>query len=140
MEYKRFDNNIVLRVNIGEDIVESINKVAHLEKIKLASVTGIGAIDDLTIGIFKPSDKTYYENKFKEDLEVLALNGNITTKNNEVYIHLHISVGDEKGNAFGGHLNEAIVSVTAEIFIHIIDGEVDRKLDESININLLKFD
>ena len=57
--------------------------------------------------------------------------------NNETYQHLHITVGDDQGNAFGGHLNEAIVSVTAEIFINIVDGAVDRFLDESININLL---
>jgi len=33
------------------------------------------------------------------------------------YIHLYISIGDETGKAFGGHLNEAFVSTTAEIII-----------------------
>lgn len=139
MEYKRFKDTIVLRLNIGEDIVESITKVANDEKIKLATVSGIGAVNDLTVGVFKPDEGKYYPNTLEEDLEILALSGNITTMNDETYVHLHIAVGDDVGAAFGGHLNEAIVSVTAEIFINIIDGEVDRKLDETININLLDF-
>ena len=137
MKYKRFDNTIVLRLEIGEEIVQSIVEVAKKENIKLASITGIGAVDNLTIGVFKPKDKKYYSNHFEGDFEVLSLNGNLSTMNQEVYQHLHIAVGNVQGQAFGGHLNEAVVSVTAEIFIQIIDGEVDRFLDESININLM---
>lgn len=137
MKYKRFDNTIVLRLEIGEEIVASIVEVAKRENIKLATVSGIGAVDNLTIGVFKPNDKKYYSNHFEGDFEVLSLNGNLSTMNNEVYQHLHIAVGNVQGQAFGGHLNEAVVSVTAEIFINIIDGEVDRFLDEDININLM---
>lgn len=137
MKYKRFDNTIVLRLEIGEEIITSITEVAKKENIKLATVTGIGAVDDLTIGVFKPKEKKYYSNHFVGDFEVLSINGNLSTMNNEVYQHLHIAVGNVQGHAFGGHLNEAVVSVTAEIFINIIDGEVDRFLDESININLM---
>lgn len=140
MEYKRFNNTLVLRLNIGEEIVDKINEVAVKENITLAHISGIGAVDELIIGVFKPQEKKYYANEFNQDFEVLALNGNISTKDNEVYTHLHISVADELGNAFGGHLNRAVVSVTMEIFITIIDGQLDRYLDESININLLKFD
>lgn len=137
MKYKRFDNIIVLRLEIGEEIVASIVEVAKRENIKLATVSGIGAVDNLTIGVFKPNDKKYYSNHFEGDFEVLSLNGNLSTMNNEVYQHLHIAVGNVQGQAFGGHLNAAVVSVTAEIFINIIDGEVDRFLDEDININLM---
>ncbi len=138
MHYKRFNNTIILRLEIGEDIVTSIVNLAKKENITLATVTGIGAVNDLTIGVFKPNEKKYYSNHFTGDFEVLALNGNITSMNNEVYQHLHITVGDDEGKAFGGHLNEAIISVTGEIFITIIEGKVDRFLDHSININLLE--
>jgi predicted DNA-binding protein with PD1-like motif len=39
----------------------------------------------------------------------------------------------------GGHLNQARISVTCEMFIHILDGQVDREKDPETGINLLKF-
>ena len=57
----------------------------------------------------------------------------------EFYSHLHMSAGDEKGNVFGGHLNQAIVSATCEMVITIIHGEVDRKFNEEIGLNLFDF-
>ncbi len=57
----------------------------------------------------------------------------------EFYSHLHMSAGDEIGKVFGGHLNRAIVSATCEMVIYIIDGEVDRKFDSDIGLNLFSF-
>ena len=58
---------------------------------------------------------------------------------NKFYCHLHMSVGNEKGEVFGGHLNKAIISATCEMVITIISGIVDRYYDEEVGLNLLKF-
>ena len=58
----------------------------------------------------------------------------------EYYAHLHMSVGNEKGEVFGGHLNRAVVSATCEMVITVIDGKVDRVYDEKIGLNVFKFD
>lgn len=50
-----------------------------------------------------------------------------------------MSVGNEKGEVFGGHLNKAIVSATCEMVITIIDGKIDRELNKNIGLNLWKF-
>lgn len=139
MEYKTFDQTIVMRLNIGDEIVASIMEVAKLEHIKLASISAIGAVDELTIGVFKPDEQKYYAKQLTGDFELLALNGNITVKDDEPYVHLHITIGDEAGNAFGGHLNEAFVSATAEIFITVIDGTVNRKVDPITTLNIFDF-
>ncbi len=59
--------------------------------------------------------------------------------NDDVYAHLHMSAGNDKGEVFGGHLNRAIVSATCEMIINIIDGKVDRYHDDEIGLNLFKF-
>ena len=51
-----------------------------------------------------------------------------------------MSVGNEKGEVFGGHLNRAVVSATCEMVITVIDGKVDRVYDEEIGLNVFKFD
>lgn len=138
MQYKRLKDTIIIRIDIDEDIGEEIKNVAIKENIKLASISGLGAVGKLTVGVYKPKKKKYYSNSFESDFEIVSLTGTITTKDNEVYPHIHISVGDDKGHVVGGHLNEAIVSVTCEVVLRIIEGSVDRYYDEDIGINLLK--
>jgi predicted DNA-binding protein with PD1-like motif len=69
--------------------------------------------------------------------EITSLIGNITTKEEEVYLHLHINFSNDRNNVFGGHLVRAIISATGEIFIHKINGQVEREFNEEIGLNLL---
>ena len=139
MEYRRFNNKIVARIDKGEEILEKIKDIALKENIKLASISALGAINDFTVGVFKVDEKKYYSNVFKGNFEIVSLTGTISTMNNEVYTHIHMSAGNEKGEVFGGHLNRAMVSATCEMVIDVIDGEVDRYFDEEVGLNLFKF-
>ena len=139
MEYRRFNDKIVARIDKGEEILEKIKEIALKEKIKLASVSALGATNNFTVGVFKTEEKKYYSNEFKGDFEIVSLTGTINTMNGEFYTHIHFSAGNDKGEVFGGHLNKAIVSATCEMIIQIIDGTVDRKFDENIGLNLFEF-
>lgn len=139
MEYRRFNNTIVCRIDRGEEILDKIKEVALKENIKLANVNALGATNEFKVGVFKPEEKKYYSNEFKGDFEIVSLTGTINTMNGEFYTHIHMSAGNDKGELFGGHLNKAVVSATCEMIINIIDGVVDRKFDEDIGLNLFKF-
>ena len=139
MEYKKFKDTIIVRIDKNEEILEKIREVAENENIKLASINALGAIKDFTVGVFNVDEKKYYANDFKGNFEIVSLTGTINTMNDEFYTHIHLSAGNDKGQVFGGHLNRAIVSATCEMVINIIDGRVDRKFDESIGLNLLEF-
>ena len=139
MEYRRFNNTIVARIDKGEEILEQIKEIADKENIKLANINALGATNDFTVGVFKTAEKKYYSNNFKGDFEIVSLTGTINTMNDEFYSHIHMSCGNDKGEVFGGHLNRAIVSATCEMIINIIDGKVDRYFDENIGLNLFKF-
>lgn len=138
MKYQRFEQTIIVRMDKGEDIVEQVKNVALKEKIKLASISALGAINEFTVGVFKTEEKKYYANEFKGDFEIVSLTGTINTMNDEYYSHMHLSAGNDRGQVFGGHLNKAIVSATCEMVIQIINGEVDRYFDEEVGLNLLK--
>ena len=84
-------------------------------------------------------EKKYVKNEFKGCFEIVSLTGTVNTKGGKYYSHLHISAGDESGRVFGGHLNEAHISATAEVVIRIINGEVDRFYDDATGLNLFKF-
>lgn len=139
MEYRRFNDKIVMRIDAGEEILEQLKNVSLKENIKLASVSGLGATNDFTVGVYDISKKEYFANSFKGNYEIVSLVGTINTMDDEFYTHIHMSCGDDKGSTFGGHLNRAIISATCEIVIDIINGRIDRIHDDKIGLNLFKF-
>ena len=139
MEYRRFKDTLIVRIDKGEEITEQVRVIAEREKIKLAAVEALGAVNDFTVGVFNTEEKQYYANRFQGPYEIVSLTGTISTKDGAFYQHLHMSAGDEKGAVFGGHLNSARVSATCEMVIRVIDGAVDRQMSEEIGLNLFRF-
>lgn len=139
MEYRRFDNTIVARIDRGEEILAAVREIAGAEHIQLASVSALGATNDFTVGVYNVDEKQYHANDFKGNFEIVSLTGTINTMDGEFYTHLHMSAGDEKGQVFGGHLNRAVVSAVCEMVITVIDGVVDRRFSEEIGLNLFRF-
>ena len=139
MDYKRFNNTIIARIDKGEEILEKLKEIALKENIKLAGVSALGATNDFTVGVYKVDEKKYYSNEFKGNFEIVSLTGTVNTMNGEFYSHIHMSAGNDRGEVFGGHLNKAVVSATCEMIIDIIDGRVDRRYSEEIGLNLFEF-
>ena len=101
---------------------------------------GLGAVNDFTVGVYKTAEKQYLSKRFTGAFEIISLTGTVTTKDGAFYPHLHMSAGNERGAVFGGHLNRAVVSATAELVLTLIDGTVERRFDETIGLNLMRFD
>ena len=139
MEYRKFGNTIVARIDRGEEILAAVREIAGAEHIQLASVSALGATNDFTMGVYNVDEKQYHANDFKGNFEIVSLTGTINTMDGEFYTHLHMSAGDEKGQVFGGHLNRAVVSAVCEMVITVIDGVVDRRFSEEIGLNLFRF-
>ena len=138
MKYKRFENTIIARIDKGEEILEQIKEIALKEQIKLASVQALGATNDFTVGVYDPEEKKYTSNGFKGNFEIVSLTGTINTLDDNFYCHLHMSAGNEKGEVFGGHLNQAYVSATCELVINIINGSIDSYFDKQVGLNVFK--
>lgn len=139
MEYRRFGSTIIARFDRNEEISEQLKALAFKEHITLASIQGLGAVNDVTMGVFYTGEKEYHANHFTGDFEIVSLHGTMTTQNGEYYGHYHISVGDKTGKVMGGHLNQAVVSATCEVVVTILDGTVERKFSEEIGLNLMDF-
>lgn len=139
MDYRRFENTIIARIDQGEEILAKVKEIALKENVKLATIQALGAVNKFTVGVYKIKEKEYKANHFEGEFEIVSLTGTINTMNQAYYCHLHMSAGNEKGEVFGGHLNEAFVSATCEMVISIIDGCVDRYKDEKTGLNLFDF-
>lgn len=139
MEYRKFDDTYIVRLNKGEEVIESLKELCKNENIELAEITGLGASDFVEIGVFNVNTKEYNTKVFEGMFEITSLVGNVTRKESEVYLHIHINFGDEDGMVKGGHLVKSKISATSEIIVRKINGNVGRKLSDEIGLNLLQF-
>lgn len=139
MQYKKFKGSFFVRLERGEEIISSLAALAEKEDIALGCVSGLGAVDRFTAGVFFPQEKVYRKNDFHGNFEITSLTGTITRMDGKPYLHLHMSAGNEYGKVMGGHLNEAHVSATCEIVVRVVDGSVGRAFSDEIGLNLFEF-
>ncbi|WP_105615942.1 PPC domain-containing DNA-binding protein [Vallitalea okinawensis] len=139
MEFKRFNDMIVVRIDRGEEVVSKVMELAKKENIQLGVISALGAAGKATVGLFNTETKQYQKTELNGEYEITNLTGNISTMNDETYLHLHVTLSDEEYRAYGGHLNELVISGTCEMFIQVIDGQLDRRFDEEVGLNVFKF-
>ena len=140
MEYKRSGNTLIMRLDRGDEITESLIEIAKREKIKAGHFSAIGASDSLEIGVFDPKTKEYSVKKIEKDCKIASLVGNFSTMQDKEYVHAHIVVASKDLKTVGGHLIKGIISLTCEIFITVLDCELNRKRNEDVGINTFCFD
>ncbi len=137
MVYQWLHDTLVIRLDRGEEVMAGIEEACKKTCIHLGTISAIGAVDHAVIGLYQVEEQKYHSNAFDLPLEIVGLTGNVTTKEGELYLHVHASFADETGKVIGGHLNEARVSATCEVFIRRLEGEVERIWDQSIGLNVL---
>ena len=138
MDYRRFGDKLLLRMDKGEEILTGLEKVVRQEGITLGQVQALGAVSKVTAGLYNVEKQEYSKTTLTGDFEIVSLTGTVDTMNGEYYSHLHISVSDHNFQVWGGHLNEAVVSGTCELVLTIIPGSIDRRKDPQVGLNVWK--
>lgn len=139
MEYKKFGNTIIARLDVGDEVIASLKKIVKEEGVKLAQINGLGGASDFTIAVRNHETRNYDPMDFTGRYEIANIHGNVTMLNDEPYLHVHIGCGNEKGEYRGGHLIKCVIGATAEIFITTYDGYISRKVDDKTGLNVFKF-
>ena len=123
MDYRRFGNTYLVRMDVGEEIVEELN----------------GAVRQAVIGVYNLEEQAYHREDLEGLMEIAGLQGSVTRMNGEVYPHLHVTLAGQDNKVHAGHVIGLIVGATCEMFVRVLDGEVSRERDEEIGINIIRF-
>ncbi len=140
MDYLKTGRSYVVRIDRGEEVVSGLLELCKKESIKLAEITGIGACDYVKVGLYDVMEQKYHSKELTGAMEITSLVGNVTQKDGETYLHLHINVSDEELHVYGGHLNECRIAATCELVVNELEGSVGRMVDERIGLNVFKFE
>ncbi len=129
---------IIAKIEPNEDLIDSIINLVKKYDIKFGVINCIGALKKFTIGFYDINSKNYKLKTFEEYVELISCIGNLSYKDKEPIIHLHVSLGRSDFSVIGGHLSQpSIISVTGEVKIFEIDQKLFRAEDSQFNLSLL---
>lgn len=107
----------VLVLESGDEAVEELDAFAREHGLSAAHFTGLGAFSEVVLGYFDWQQKDYRPIPLDEQVEVVALVGDIALQDDEPAVHAHAVVARSDGAAYGGHLLEGHVRPTLEIVL-----------------------
>lgn len=125
------------RLAHGADVLAELTRIAAEQGVSAGRVEVIGAVKRARVGYYDQEKKQYDFRSFDEPLEILAVAGNVSLKDGAPFVHAHITLSDEEGRAFGGHLAEGTIVFAAEFRIEELPGvTLNRVPDETTGLAL----
>jgi uncharacterized protein len=128
----------VLRLESGDDILESIRQFAIAKRLSAGFLEGIGSLSKVKLGHYDFKTRKYSYETFEDDLEILNLSGNIASMKRQPLPHVHVTLGRRDFSVIGGHMDEGSSANMVEIGIWKLPGKLVKARDEQIGLNVLQ--
>ena len=122
----------VVALESGDRLMESIARFAAEEGLAASEFSAIGALASARLAYFDPESKEHVEIPVTEQAEIASLNGRITRPEGgegDPHLHVHCVLSRRDGSPVAGHLMEAEVRPTAEVFVTDSPTELHRRTD-----------
>jgi len=140
MKFTGTEFGYIARLEPGEEIIASLSSFVKARAIGTASISGIGAAGELSIGYFDRSKKEYIKKGLSGEYEILSLTGNVSHFGGEPWIHVHVVLSGADFAALGGHLFSGKVTVTVELALVVSDERIERKEDAASGFRRLELE
>ncbi|HEY2004351.1 MAG TPA: DUF296 domain-containing protein [Candidatus Saccharimonadia bacterium] len=111
------DHSYVLRLELGDDIHESVQSFCNGNNINNAAIQGIGSVDSPTLAHYSIKTKQFTDKHLDGIFEVTSLLGNVALVDGKPFAHIHVTVSGLDMLAHAGHLVKGECSATLELII-----------------------
>ena len=132
------ERSYALVFDTGDEPVTLLTRFAEENRIHAARFTAIGAFQEATVGYFDWQKKDYEKIPVREQVEVLALVGDIALDKGKPKLHAHVVLGKRDGSAHGGHLLNARVRPTLEVILTESPAHLVREHDPQSGLALIR--
>jgi len=130
-----------MRLDPGDDILETIQNWCQGQKMLNALVSGIGSAEEPTLAHYSRVTKKFIQKQLAGIYEVTSLVGNVgQVDGGQPLVHLHATLSNEHMSAYGGHLVNGVCSATAEIVITPLETAFRKTFDDDIGLKIWDFD
>ena len=137
MIWRKIEDRYLLRLDVGDGVIESVKDFVAERGIGSGVISGIGGVTGVVLGYYDLAAKEYRKRELEGIYEMLSLVGNVSFLGDEPFVHAHAVVSGADMAAMGGHLFSATVAVTAELYLWASSIRVTRSLDERVGLNTL---
>ena len=139
MHYSKTGHNtFIIRLVMGEKVMDSIKRFCKAKRIFNAYFIGLGSVEGPIMAHYRVDEKKYKERRMKGIFELTGMIGDVALFEKEPLVHAHINISDEHMRAFGGHLVEAKTSATVEIILTAMKSRKTKKYSEEIGLKLFQ--
>jgi hypothetical protein len=132
------EKTVALVRDIEDEIVASLATFAHQHGLTATHYPGLAACKRVDLGCFDVDRKDYARIPIEAHVEVLALVGDVASKEGLPQIHPHLVVGRADGSAHGGHLLAGRAHPTIEIILTESPAHLQRHRDAAAGLALLR--
>ena len=127
------------KLTYGADLLEELTEVCRKEKVQLGRVEALGAVSRARLGFYNQQTREYQFFELDQPLEITKLVGNVSLKDGKPMVHAHVTLADEAGKAFGGHLAPGTIVFACEFILQAFEGPTfERGFDEQTGLPLWK--
>jgi predicted DNA-binding protein with PD1-like motif len=137
VRYQRFGERYIVRLETGEPIIHTLTGFLQAERIEFANLSAAGAVNQVRLAYWNAETRAYEEREFQEQLEVVSFEGNAALKDGAPFLHLHGVFGRRDFSPIAGHIKEARVHPTLEVWLRTEDVAVRRAHDSTSGLDLL---
>jgi|EndMetStandDraft_4_1072995.scaffolds.fasta_scaffold137869_2 predicted DNA-binding protein with PD1-like motif len=134
------ERTIALVLDAGDEVMGKLHAFATEHNLMASRLTAIGAFQRATLGYFNWESKAYERIPVDEQVEVLALVGDIALDGGKPKMHAHAVLGKRDGSTVGGHLLEATVRPTLEVLLIESPAYLRRVHDAHSGLALIRID
>lgn len=118
----KLSRTIIGKAAHGSDLIEEITAVCKANGIALGRVEALGAVKKARLGFYDQTKRVYEFHEINKPMEITNLVGNISLKDGQPMVHAHVTLSDEAGAAFGGHLAPGTEVFACEFVIQELQG------------------
>ena len=140
MRFQEFGDRYAVRLDSGEPVFESLTRFLDARGLGFANVSAAGAVKSVKLGYWNAQSKQYQLRDFEEQLEVVSFQGTASLKDGQPFLHVHGVFGRPDYSVIGGHVKEAVVHPTFEVWLRTEDISVPREHDAATGLDLLALD
>ena len=121
MEWTRSGDDLFVRLDPGEEIHNSLRKIADEVGFDAAAITsGIGRTRSNQYGYMSDSH-IYHRRTFEEGAELVSMQGNLARKEDgSAFTHIHATWCSDEDVVMAGHMFESTIHVVGAIHLRIL--------------------